>query len=301
MTQCVGSPAQEVAEQYLAGGLPEADAERFENHYFGCEPCHEYLVHLKEIRDSLAREPIVIAVSNARPARTLSLGGRILAFPVQVAVLGSIAATLIIGTVLVSLQKSAHLYPPTYNSRHASSAPGKPQDARPTGEHRASTDGQVSAGNTRTSLAAQQSSDLAMLADLRLPGYQQTQLRGETGEDTSHAAYLAGMQAYAQGNCNHALEVLKKVAATAEDGVAAKLYSGLCQLKERNLSQAQASFTALVNAGDTPELETAEYFLAQTLLLQGDAKSTKNWLVRTIALHGDYEERAKKQLAALPH
>jgi predicted Zn-dependent protease len=143
-------------------------------------------------------------------------------------------------------------------------------------------------------------SELASLADVRLPGYEQPQLRGEEPVNSDHLEFSTAMQAYLQGDCARAIESLAKVPATATDGIAAKLYSGLCQFQGRELDRAQASFADVVAAGDTPELETAEYFQAQTLLLLGDAAGAKNWLNRTIALHGDYEERAQKQEALLP-
>jgi hypothetical protein len=135
---------------------------------------------------------------------------------------------------------------------------------------------------------------------VQLPGYQPPLLRGGEAGDSSHAAFVTGMQAYSEGECGRAADALAKVPATAAEGVAAKLYSGLCQLKERDLDQAVASFTKVNSAGDTPELETAEYFLAQTMLLRGDVAGAKNWLSKTVALHGDYEERAQIQIAKLP-
>ena len=113
MTQCPGIPAEEMAERYLAGGLTEGEAEQFENHYFACESCHEYLIALQEIRKELALQPIAIAEpASGKLARDRSISGRLLAFPVPLAVLGSIAAALIFGAVLVGVQKSGYIVPP---------------------------------------------------------------------------------------------------------------------------------------------------------------------------------------------
>jgi len=306
MTQCIGSPAEEMAEQYLAGELPEAEAERFEEHYFGCDLCHAHLLALQEIRDGLARAAMAIAAPAAGPARIKPLGprqslrGRILAFPVPMAVLASLAAALLVGAVLVGIQRST----PVLQSGHraaGSMATAKVQPQPVESVHpEAKGDSQAAVKSASSAQLAPPETELASLADVHLPGYQQPQLRGEESANSDHAQFLSGMQAYAQGDCGGALGALAQVPATAADGLAARLYSGLCQLEGRELEGAQASFTAVVDAGDTPELETAEYFLAQTRLLRGDAQGAKDWLNRTIALHGDYEERAQKQAGLLP-
>lgn len=307
MTRCIGSPAQELAEQYLAGELPESEADRFENHYFACDLCHEHLLALQDIRDGLAREPIAIVAAPPGPAPAAprqSLGGRILAFPVPMAVLASLAAALLVGAVLVGIQRTSPVFQPGRGGTRSTAA-AKPQpqlagSAHPGSNDQAQAPAKGPGANTSAAQSGPPETELASLADVHLPGYQQPQLRGEEAANSDHAQFSSGTQAYAQGDCGGALEALARVPATATDGIAAKLYSGLCQFKSRKLDGAQASLTAVVDAGDTPELETAEYFLAQTRLLHGDAQGAKSWLNRTIALRGDYEERARKQAALLP-
>jgi hypothetical protein len=296
-----------MAEQYLAGELPESEAESFENHYFACDPCHEHLLALQDIRDELAREPIAIATRAAEPMQVAprqTFGGRILAFPVPMAVLASLAAALLVGAVLVGIQRSTPVLQPGHRGGSSMAAanpqPRVPDNVQPgpSGDRRA-----PGKSGDKSATAVQNippDSELASLADVRLPGYEQPQLRGVEAPGVDHIQFSTGMTAYTQGDCDRAIEALAKVSATATDAVAAKLYSGLCQLKGRKLDGAQASFADVVAAGDTPQLETAEYFLAQTRLLHGDTTGAKNWLNQTIALHGDYEERAQKQEALLP-
>jgi anti-sigma factor RsiW len=307
MTKCIGSPAQEMAEQYLVGGLPEAEAERFEDHYFGCDLCHEHLLTLKEIREAMIREPIAIVAAPTEPARIAprqSFGARMLAFPVPLAVLASIAAALLVGAVLVGIQRSSPVLQPGHGAASSTAAAKAPPQPADSGNPGAISEAAAPAKSDGVSVPVAQArpaeTELALLADLQLPGYQQPQLRGEEAANSDHAQFSSGMQAYAQGDCGSALGTLAQVPETAADGIAAKLYSGLCQLQGRELEGAQASLTAVVDAGDTPELETAEYFLAQTRLLRGDAQGAKDWLTRAIALHGDYEDRAQKQVALLP-
>lgn len=301
MSECIGSPAQELAEQYLAGSLPESEADRFEDHYFACELCHEHLLALAEIRDGLAREPIAIpAPEPARIEPRQSLSGRILAFPVPLAVLASLAAALLVGAVLVGIQRSTPVLQPGHARSMAAKAPTPqvPGAAQP-GSSNPGSSSSEHASVKGAGKSAPAETELASLADLRMPGYQQPQLRGEAPADADHLQFSTGMQAYTQGDCNGALEALAKVPAGTADEVPAKLYSGLCLLKERKLDAAQASLANVVAAGDTPALETARYFLAQTQLLRGNVAGARHWLDQTIALHGDYEERAQKQKALL--
>jgi len=307
MTECIGSPAHELAEQYLAGTLPEDEVRRFEDHYFACDECHEQLIALQEIRDALSQAPVTVAVGNA-PKRKRGIGALILAFPARSAMLGSVAALLIAAAVLFGIQKSTHLW--TSKSRPGNSVASGPSvppgGGKAPGATAADSQPSSSAASTAAISKAEDASslhgtELAELADLHFPAYQQSQLRGEAPADDTALSFTAGMQAYAREDCAGAIENLAKVPATSEDGIAAGLYSGLCQLKQRELDQAQASFSRVVAGGDTPQLEAAEYFLAQTRLLRGDAAGATRWLDKTIALHGDYEDRAQKQIALLTH
>jgi hypothetical protein len=211
---------------------------------------------------------------------------------------------LLVVAVLVGV-RPPRVAPATPAANSSTSAAARPQqpppdifkNPSPKELQRALTDGK--SGNTQSGSANGATTELALLADVQLPGYSAPQLRDGEPADADHTAFSAGMQAYAQGDCGSALDALAKVAAPAKDAVAANLYSGLCRLKARQLDRAEASFAAVYAAGDTPALETAEYFMAQAMLLRGDAAGSKIWLNRTVALHGDYEGRAQKQIAAL--
>lgn len=301
MTECIGSPAQEMAEQYLAGGLPESEAEQFENHYFGCDECHGYVLALQEIRDGLAREPIAVAAAPvlAPVASRQTFRGRILAFPVPMAVLGSIAAALIFGYILVRVQRSHPILQPGHAAGQVASVKQQPPVSNET-QPKTTGESDTLAKKDAKSASGGGITELALLADMHLPGYQQPQLRGAEPADAGQAAFATGMQAYANGDCAKALESLNAVPGTASEGVASRLYSGLCEFKLRQLEQAQANFAKVIAAGDTPQLETAEYFQAQSRLLRSDAHGAASWLNKTIALHGDYEERAQKQISELP-
>ena len=70
-------------------------------------------------------------------------------------------------------------------------------------------------------------------------------------------------------------------------------------MHEGDLDGAAHSLRGVSDAGDSPEQEAALYFLAQIALARNDAGSARKSLERTVALHGDYERRARVELTHL--
>jgi len=305
MTRCDGGPAQEMAAQYLSGELTEPESETFENHYFGCDACHDIVTTLQFVKAELAHEPVNIPIAmpagHIAPTQNQSSSGRILRFPapfsVRLLAFGSLAAALLVAAVLTGIVLTRHPNSP------AASIQGNGTSNVAPGSQTASSPGKTSVGNGPADSNQPPDTEIASLADLHFPAYQISQLRGadstSNADAAPHAAFASGMKLYAQGDCRRALTHLTAVPFATADGISAALYSGLCQLKQHALDQAQASFKRIVDAGDTPQLETAEYFLAQTSLLRGDKDGAKTWLASTIALRGDYEDRARNQRARL--
>ncbi len=303
MTECKGGPAQELAEPYLTGGLTEAESERFEDHYFSCTACCEFLMDLQAIRDGLSQAPLVIADgANSKPA-----SGRLIGFPQRWMMVGAIAAGLVFAAVLVGVMER--------RGGNAGAVATAGNGAGPAGRIAVMTS--PSAGNPSAGKdGAAREVEMASLADLQLPKYHAPQLRGADGSsapsdatDTEEAAFKTGMASYGRGDCAGALTQLAKVPVAVDRALAAALYSGLCEMRVHaptgsvraggDMSRAQADFNRVIAAGDSAELETAEYYLAQTMLLRGDETGARSLLTKTIALHGDYEERARREAARL--
>lgn len=261
---CNGARAAEVAEAYLLGDLPVFEMERFEEHYFGCPACFAHLQALQSVQQELASRPSSAAASPARLRR------RLLA-------LGAIAAA--VTAAIISFQRAkespapAHLQPATI-AEQAAPAPLTPPAAVTAQKHVA---------------------NVASLADLSLPLYKASSLRG--GEVES--AFQVGMRAYAAGNCPGALRQLKSVPAEDENAVAARLYAGACELFAHKTTAASGDFEKVIAVGNTPQLEAACYYLAQAMLLDGNVKAARSRLAKTIALCGDFERRARAQLTRL--
>jgi hypothetical protein len=309
MNECIGGPVEEFAERYLNGSLAENEAEKFEEHYFSCETCHEMLVALQDIRSSLAAASrledasgaVTTVVSESGPAQPLRIVSRRASKPVQLGTprrfvaWGSIAAAILVAVVLAAVALNRHPAGP----QTAGNTPAAPKKIAPGTVP--GSDTQPENGSRAPVQAENQNVQLASLADVQLPGYKAPELRGSEVNDPIQTAFASGMKSYTLGDCPEALAQFAHVPDGGPHGVAARLYGGLCRFKAHELSQAQNSFEAVIAAGDTPQLETAEYYLAQTMLLRSDAATARLWLRRTVSLHGDYQARAQAQLSRLVH
>lgn len=256
MTDCIGAPAREWLERYVDGTLPEAESERFENHYFDCAVCLAELQAVQAAQEQLRLNPVV-----AQPRRA-----RVLRWPMVVS-FGAMAAALVGG--YLTLQ--------TYHQHPGATQAARPATAQP------------------SSPAGQPGVELAQLADLHLPSYHESTLRGE-GQD---AAFERGMKQYEAGDCAGAATTLAHVAANNPNGLAAQFYSGACRMRIGDYAAASDLLQRVADAGDSPQQESAWYYLAQIALIRSDSAAARQDLNHVIALHGDLESQAGKQLARL--
>jgi len=263
MNPCDRVPAIENAASYMAGTLSQSEAEQFEDHYWNCPACLAYLQALEAVGDELAREP----APQVAPAPKR----RVLAWPVPVWALGAVAAAVVLAVVGVRT-----LGPHTETPSQAQSAPAGSTSSAPTA--------QIASSSPVRQAATE-------LADLALPAFSGSTLRGAGME----AHFEEGMAAYSRGDCKGALSALAKVPAEDKQERKAQFYSALCRLHEGDLAGAEAGLRGVVDGGDSLELEAAFYYLAQIDLARNDAAGAHGYLVRTIALRGDLERRARLQ------
>ena len=66
---CPKPGERDLAVLYLAGKLPEDEAQAFEAHYFGCEDCREDVQRGSELRAAFGKPAVVPAARSARPRR----------------------------------------------------------------------------------------------------------------------------------------------------------------------------------------------------------------------------------------
>jgi tetratricopeptide (TPR) repeat protein len=262
MNPCNRAPAIENAAQYIEGTLSQLDAERFEDHYWNCPACLAYLQALEAVGDELAREPLPqIAPPPPR---------RVIAWPVPAWALGAVAAAAVLAVIGIRT-----LGPRQQTSPQAQTAP--------TASQQNAQSPQIASSPVRQ--AASQ------LADLTLPPFSANLLRG-AGMD---AHFEQGMAAYSRGDCKSALTDLAKVPAHDKQGTKAEFYSALCHMHQGDLAAAEAGLQKVVEAGDSLQLESAFYYLAQIHLAQNDPAGAHQYLVRTISLQGDMEKQARLQ------
>ena len=87
MINCNGAPAELSALAYVEGTLPEAEAERFEEHFFACAVCLAYLQTIQAVGAGMAKLPAPAAVEPKRSS--------LLSWPTRTWVFGAAAAALL--------------------------------------------------------------------------------------------------------------------------------------------------------------------------------------------------------------
>jgi TolA-binding protein len=261
MTICTGQPAAKHLEAYIQGTLPERQAREFETHFADCEICLGQVEALQAVTLRLGAQP-------RRPLRPP------IPWPIRVGALAAIAAAMIL--CYIGLQTRREL-------PHTAVVSGAP----PTASH----DGAVSPAKTlaTSTMAAGQ------LADLTMPVFRESNLRGQTGDDS----FKKGMKAYSAHDCTSARKSLTQVAPGDEDALAARFFLGVCQMHDGDFSDARGSLRNVANAGDSPQQEAALYYLAQIALASNEVDMAGGYLRRTIQLRGDFESRATAELAKI--
>ena len=263
MRTCDGKPAERYALAYFEGSLPEDETEAFEQHYFDCPVCAERLQTMRAASHVLAREP---AVDIEALRRKRFLGRRRFLdwiVPAPAWALAAAAVLLVLGIFLF----------------HRPATPPQPQLA------------QLTPPPAPLPVAAAP----ARQADFVMPVFAAPELRAER-EDPY---FKAGRTAYAKGDYPGAIAKLRRVPGSAQESLAARFYIAACLMKQGDLDGAAAGFDRVARAGDSPQLESALYYLAQIALAQGKLGEACRRLNQTIALRGDLEAKARSQVAAL--
>jgi hypothetical protein len=268
MMCCSGEPASRYLEAYLQGKLSEADARRFEEHYFECPECLAQVEALAAVRAQLASQPQVIMPQAARG---------LLSWPLRLSALGAFAAVLLLIFIGIRARR-----PEPQPSVAALPAPVLPQAGPQAAPSQA----------PKVSLA---SGAVSRLADLAMPVFQASNLRGQN-RDTQ---FDSGMKAYADHDCAEAIQHLQQVPAHDKDGLSYKFYSGVCQMHQGQMGAAAKTLRGVAHAGDSPQQEAAYYYLAQIALAANDIPTARFNLAHAFQLRGEFGARAHKELVKL--
>ena len=257
MTNCTGIPAEQCVEPYLDGTLSEVEAERFEEHYFDCQVCLAELQTMQAVRKKLGSEPRT-AVKAPIP------------WPIRLSALAAIAAMLVVALMVFHGKRQ--------EQQQGAAAGAATQPAQP-----------------MPKAPSPASAAVSQLADLALPAFQASHLRGESGDPH----FSAGMKAYGRQDCAAAEKALAQVPAEDQESLTARFYGGACRMHEGDLAGATQSLSAVAAAGDSPQQEAALYYLAQIALAGGDVMAARRYLAHTFQLHGDFEARARAELVKI--
>lgn len=263
MKRCTGTPAELCALPYIEGTLPEHQLELFEAHFFECSVCLAYLQDLQAMQAALSR---LTATKIERPTQR---GLPIL--PTRTWALGAAAAIVL--AAIFSFRALNHGPKPTpvAQSIPPAAVPAKPQE--------------------QAHAASPISVRPSQLADLALPPFVAPNLRGAQ-EDVE---FESGMKDYAKGDCPEAVAELARVPAQSEDLRAARFYCAACEMQMGNLTEAESQMHTVATAGDSPQQESALYYEAQIALANDDPAAAHRYLVQTIALQGDLEQKARDE------
>jgi anti-sigma factor RsiW len=264
MTHCTGAPAEQFLEPYLDGTLPEEDALKFEEHYFDCPVC------LAQVQ---ALQAVALQLRN-QPRRQLKAP---IPWPIRFAALGAIAAMLLVCFIALRAKRETRQLAVAAGSAAPVAAPAPAQQA---------------SQSTSAKPPTMASAAVSQLADLTLPAFHASNLRGES----RNPQFEAGMKAYANRDYAGAVKALAQVPAEDEDARAARFYSGVCQMHSGDLAGASQWLRSVANAGDSPQQEAAFYYLAQIAIEGNDVTAARRDLAHTVQLHGDFEARARAEL-----
>lgn len=113
------------------------------------------------------------------------------------------------------------------------------------------------------------------------------------------AAFNTAITRYSQRDYAGAIPGLAALVETKPDFVEARFYLGICYLSTGNAASGIAELRKTVDAGNTPYLEQARFYLAKGLIGSGDMEGARQQLDETIAMHGDLALQAESLQAQI--
>jgi predicted Zn-dependent protease len=130
-----------------------------------------------------------------------------------------------------------------------------------------------------------------MLAAFRAPAY--------VPEGSAPKDFLKAMTRYTNQDLAGAIPELRGVAKATPSNIAARFYLGICLLLTGDRISGIEELRAVIEAGDTPYLEQARFYLAKGLIAEHDLPRAQTQLEALIAQHGDLEKQATVLLAQI--
>lgn len=132
---------------------------------------------------------------------------------------------------------------------------------------------------------------LELLASFRPPDY--------VPENSAPREFQDAMRSYTNQDFKSALPKLRVAAKLAPTLVAAQFYLGICLLLTGDRIPGIQELRGVTEAGETPYLERARFYLAKGLISEHDVSRAKIELQKLIEQHGDLEKQATVLLAQI--
>jgi hypothetical protein len=271
---CPIETGRDVAEAYVAGSLPDAEQEAFEQHFFTCAACLAQVQLLQDVRDRLASVPAVPRAPDPRWQAAPWLG-----LALAAGLVAAVSWWWQGGTT-----QRAGTSPPAAASRTGPAAPS----AAPAPPPAPAPDPPVEAPGRRAVLA-----QLAMVVP---PRYVPLAVRGETPAagsfDAAMAHYVAGRHDEAAG----ALQILSEEK-PADPGIA--FFWGISELVVGHADDAREGLSRAIAAGVQPYADEAHFYLAKVYLAEDQVDLAKMELRYAIEHGAGPEGEARRLLQAL--
>jgi hypothetical protein len=151
--------------------------------------------------------------------------------------------------------------------------------------------GRVASARAQPSTSSIPDERFELLAAFQAPVY-----IPETG---APKAFAKAMTHYADQDFAGAIPELRAAANAALGFVAARFYLGICLLLTGDRISGIEELRAVTQAGDTPYLERARFYLAKGLIAEHDITRAQTQLESLIAQHGDLEKQGAVLLAQI--
>jgi tetratricopeptide (TPR) repeat protein len=138
---------------------------------------------------------------------------------------------------------------------------------------------------------------LATLGRFDPPSYSPVTWRG--GSTTSQTWFHSGMARYAARDYKGAIPDLERAASSSSSAPQVHFFLGICRLFTGEVEAGIASLERTVAQGDTPYMESAQFYLAKAALTKNDRRAAEAHLGWVIALRGEFAPQAQQLLHAM--
>jgi Flp pilus assembly protein TadD len=108
------------------------------------------------------------------------------------------------------------------------------------------------------------------------------------------------MDAYSRGDYTGAIPGLEEAVRADPASPTARFFLAVSYLQLDRRAEAIGHLRGVIQAGESPYLEDALFFLAKAAIRSGDLEAARDELRRVVALDGERREEASRLLQELP-